>query len=57
MQQVAAGSAPIGSSSMMNTLRAIDKGAKVKVFLNSLAVGTHSLIGAKNIKSVKEAQG
>ena len=38
-------------------MRAIDKGAKVKVFLNSLAVGTHSLIGAKGIKSVKELEG
>ncbi len=57
LQQVAAGSAPIGSSSMVDTLRAIDKGAKLKVFLNSLAVGTHSLIGAKNIKSVKELKG
>jgi len=27
------------------------------VFLNSLAVGTHSLIGAKNIKSVRELKG
>lgn len=57
VQQVAAGSAPIGSSSMVDTLRAIDKGAKVKVFLNSLAVGTHSLIGQKGIKSVKELKG
>ena len=57
VQQVAAGSAPIGSSSMVDTLRAIDKGAKVKVFLNSLAVGTHSLIGQKGINSVKELKG
>jgi NitT/TauT family transport system substrate-binding protein len=57
VQQVAAGSAPIGSSSMVDTLRAIDKGAKVKVFLNSLAVGTHSLIGAKGLKSVAELKG
>jgi NitT/TauT family transport system substrate-binding protein len=57
VQQVAAGSAPIGSSSMVDTMRAIDKGAKVKVFLNSLAVGTHSLIGAKGTKSVKELKG
>src|SRR5690242_6988654 len=56
-QQVAAGSAPIGSSSMVDTMRAIDKGAKIKVFLNSLAVGTHSLIGAKGIKSVAELKG
>ena len=57
VQQVAAGSAPIGSSSMVDTMRAIDKGAKVKVFLNSLAVGTHSLIGAKGLKSVAELKG
>ena len=57
VQQVAAGSAPIGSSSMVDTMRAIDKGAKVKVFLNSLAVGTHSLIGQKTIKSVKDLKG
>jgi NitT/TauT family transport system substrate-binding protein len=56
-QQVAAGSAPIGSSSMVDTMRAIDKGAKIKVFLNSLAVGTHSLIGQKGITSVKELKG
>ena len=53
-QQVAAGSAPIGSSSMVDTMRAIDKGAGIKVFLNSLAVGTHSLIGQKGITAVKE---
>src|SRR5271156_5620424 len=57
LQQVAAGSAPIGSSSMVDTLRAISGGAKVKVFLNSLAVGTHSLIGAKAIRSVGELKG
>jgi len=57
LQQVAAGSAPIGSSSMVDTLRAIGGGAKVKVFLNSLAVGTHSLIGAKAIKSVADLKG
>ena len=57
VQQVAAGSAPIGSSSMVDTLRAIAAGAKVKVFLNSLAVGTHSLIGGKHIKSVKDLKG
>jgi NitT/TauT family transport system substrate-binding protein len=56
-QQVAAGSAPIGSSSMVDTMRAIDKGANIKIFLNSLAVGTHSLVGQKGIKSVKELKG
>jgi NitT/TauT family transport system substrate-binding protein len=57
LQQVAAGSAPIGSSSMVDTLRAISGGAKVKVFLNSLAVGTHSLIGSKTVKSVPDLKG
>src|ERR1700739_4741810 len=32
LQQVAAGSAPIGSSSMVDSLRAISGGANVKVF-------------------------
>jgi len=57
VQQVAAGSAHIGSSSMVDTVRAIDAGADVKVFINSLAVGTHSLIAAKGIKSVPELKG
>jgi NitT/TauT family transport system substrate-binding protein len=57
IQQVAAGSAEIGSSSMVDTVRAIGAGAAVKVFLNSLAVGTHSLIAGKSIKSVRELKG
>ena len=57
LQQVAAGSAPIGSSSMVDTLRGIDKGANVRIFLNSLAVGTHSLIGQKAIHSAKDLKG
>jgi len=57
LQQVAAGSAEIGSSSMVDTIRGIGAGAKVKIFLNSLAVGTHSLIAAKTIKSVPELRG
>ncbi len=57
LQQVAAGSAEIGSSSMVDTIRGIGGGAQVKIFLNSLAVGTHSLIAAKNIKSVAELRG
>ena len=56
-QQVAAGSAPIGSSSMVDTMRAIDKGANIKIFLNSLAVGTHSLVGQKGLTSVKQLKG
>ena len=57
LQQVAAGSADIGSSSMVDAIRGIGAGAKVKIFLNSLAVGTHSLIAAKTIKSVPELRG
>jgi NitT/TauT family transport system substrate-binding protein len=57
LQQVAAGSAAIGSSSMVDSVRAIGAGATVKVFLNSLAVGTHSLIAAKTIKTVKDLKG
>jgi ABC-type nitrate/sulfonate/bicarbonate transport system substrate-binding protein/nicotinamidase-related amidase len=57
LQQVAAGVANIGSSSMVDTVRAIDRGADVKIFINSLAVGTHSLIGAKDVKSIKDLKG
>src|SRR6516165_4527007 len=57
VQQVAAGSAAIGSSSMVDTVRAIAAGAGVKVFVNSLAVGTHSLIASKEIKSVGALKG
>jgi NitT/TauT family transport system substrate-binding protein len=57
IQQVGAGVAHIGSSSMVDTVRAIDAGADVKIFTNSLAVGTHSLIAAKNVKSIKDLKG
>jgi ABC-type nitrate/sulfonate/bicarbonate transport system substrate-binding protein len=57
VQQVAAGSAAIGSSSMVDTVRAIAAGAGVKVFINSLAVGTHSLIASKEIKSIGALKG
>jgi len=57
LQQVAAGSAQIGSSSMVDSIRAIGGGANVKIFLNSLAAGTHSLVAAKNIKSVLDLKG
>ena len=57
LQQVAAGSADIGSSSMVDTIRGIGGGANVRIFLNSLAVGTHSLIAAKNIKTVADLRG
>lgn len=57
LQQVAAGVAQVGSSSMVDTVRAIDAGAEVKVFTNSLAVATHSLLASKDIKSVKDLKG
>jgi ABC-type nitrate/sulfonate/bicarbonate transport system substrate-binding protein len=57
LQQVAAGSAQIGSSSMVDSMRAIGGGANVKIFLNSLAVGTHSLVAAKGIRSVRDLKG
>src|SRR6516165_215365 len=57
VQQVAAGSAAIGSSSMVDTVRGIAAGAGVKVFLNSLAAGTHSLIAARQIGSIAELKG
>ena len=57
LQQVAAGSAEIGSSSMVDTIRGIGAGAKVKIFLNSLAVGTHSLIAAKTVRTVGDLRG
>jgi len=57
LQQVAAGVANFGSSSMVDSVRAIEAGAELKVFTNSLAVGTHSLIAAKNIKSFADLKG
>jgi NitT/TauT family transport system substrate-binding protein len=57
LQQVAAGVAQVGSSSMVDTVRAIDAGADVKIFTNSLAVATHSLLASKDVKSVMELKG
>ena len=54
VQQVAAGVANVGVSSMVDTVRAIDAGANVKVFLNSMAFGVHSLIASKDIKAVTD---
>jgi NitT/TauT family transport system substrate-binding protein len=57
LQQVGAGVAHVGSSSMVDTVRAIDAGADVKIFINSLAVGTHSLIAAKSVKTIRDLKG
>ena len=56
LQQVSAGVVQIGSSSGVDRIRR-RCGAEVKIFLNSLNVGTHSLIAAKNIKSVADLKG
>jgi NitT/TauT family transport system substrate-binding protein len=53
-QQVMAGVAQFGSSSMVDTFRAIDGGGQIVIFMNSLAQGIHQLVAAKNIKSVPE---
>ena len=42
---------------MVDSIRAIGGGANIKIFLNSLAVGTHSLVAAKNVKSVRDLKG
>lgn len=56
-QQVAAGVINVGSSSIVDTFRAVDGGGELKVFLNSQAVGTHSLIGGKTIKTIQDLKG
>ncbi|TCR61345.1 ABC transporter substrate-binding protein [Bosea sp. BK604] len=53
-QQVMAGVAQFGSSSMVDAFRAIDGGGDLVIFMNSLAQGIHSLVAAKNIKSVAD---
>lgn len=56
-QQVAAGVADIGSSSMVDTFRAIDGGGDLKIFANSLAQGTFSLVAAPTIHSYADLKG
>ena len=57
LQQVGAGVAHVGSSSMVDTVRAIDAGADVKIFINSLAVGTTALVAAKSVKTIRDLKG
>lgn len=56
-QQVAAGVADIGSSSMVDTFRAIDGGGDLKIFANSLAQGSFSLVAAPTIHSYADLKG
>jgi ABC-type nitrate/sulfonate/bicarbonate transport system substrate-binding protein len=53
-QQVMAGVAQFGSSSMVDTFRAIDGGGQIVIFMSSLSKGIHSLIAAKGINSVAD---
>lgn len=57
IQQVAAGAAHIGSSSLMDTARAIGAGTSVVVVANGLDISMHGLIAAKSIKSVEDLKG
>ena len=56
-QSVMAGAAPMGSSSMLDTIRAIYAGGNLLIFANSLARGIHELVATKDIKSVSDLKG
>lgn len=56
-QQVMAGVAQFGSSSMVDTFRAIDGGGDLVVITNSLAQGIHSLVAAKTVQSFGDLKG
>jgi ABC-type nitrate/sulfonate/bicarbonate transport system substrate-binding protein len=57
LQQVVAGAAPIGLSSLVDTFRAIDSGGGVKLFMVSQVVGPYRLIGGKAMKSIADLKG
>ncbi|MBI4183882.1 MAG: ABC transporter substrate-binding protein [Proteobacteria bacterium] len=57
LQLVAADAIDIGNSSLTDSIRVIDGGGGMKVIANSFAVGAHSLLAAKDIKSVKDLKG
>jgi len=57
LQQVVSGTVEIGSSSLVDTFRAIDSGGGVKLFQISQAVGPYRLIGGKTIHSIAELKG
>ena len=57
LQDVTAGAADVGGSSLVDTFRAVDSGASVKLFLASQVVGPYRLIASKNIKSVSDLRG
>ena len=57
LQQVVSGTIEIGSSSLVDTFRAIDGGGNVKLFQVSQAVGPYRLIGGKTVKSIADLKG
>ena len=57
IQQVAAGAAHMGSSSLMDTARAIEAGTDVVVVANGLDISMHGLITAKSVKSLADLKG
>ena len=56
-QQVMAGVAELGSSSMVDTLRAVDGGGDIQIFMNGVGNGLHQLIAAKDVASVGDLKG
>lgn len=57
MQQLAAGSAHIGSGGLTDPLRAIDKGAKISMLRVEAQVPPYSLWGKPAIKSISDLRG
>jgi NitT/TauT family transport system substrate-binding protein len=56
-QQVAAGVADIGSSSMVDTFRAIDGGGDLTIFANSLSQGIYSLVAKPSVHTIQDLKG
>lgn len=57
LQQVAAGAVNIGSSSLMDTVRAVNAGAGLAVIANGLDVSMHSMVAAADIGTVEDLEG
>ena len=57
MQQIAAGSLDIVSSGMPDHLRAIDKGAPVKIIMNQIGTPPYMVYASKSIKKITDLKG
>jgi ABC-type nitrate/sulfonate/bicarbonate transport system substrate-binding protein len=57
LQMLAAKASHISNSSVVDTFRAIESGAKVVAFLNGMDAGIHWMIGAKSIRTVQDLKG